>query len=143
MPWLGLKIKKEINELKDKIINKYSEKLYIGSPQKSDYAKWFSTLRQSFEGKPLYEENSFAYFSLDFMRFLLYRHLSKQKEDDLVDLLFSSPHKKELKDIAEIAFGRPVGQLIKTYLEEKAERTERKVLITGFVWKWKYVRIRT
>ena len=82
-------------------------------------------------------EDSFASFSLHFMRFLLYRHLSNKKEDDLIDRLFTSPHKKELKDIAG---NRPLvgGQLLKNYLREKADELANQILIPVSSTVWNY-----
>jgi hypothetical protein len=112
----------ELQELKDDIILKYREKLFKENPQKRKYSKWLDPLREFLKGDKLYQKDLFTEFSLHFMRFLLYRYLSNQNENFIVDRIFTSPHKKELKGSVQ---GKPCAELIKNYLVKEVQDIEK------------------
>ena len=103
---------------KETVVRNYRKEVFKGDPQKLEYAKLFGPLRKSFTRKLLHDKTSFNDFSLDFMRFLLYKYFSEQSKDFLFDHLFISPHKKELKDSPD---SKTTGESIKKYLRENIE----------------------
>ena len=84
----GLKDRQDILDQVSTIKNEYSKMFYFKSSRRDDYAKRLEPVKEMLKDEKVFQRNEFKEFSEKFMRFLLYKYLASQSEENIVKLLF-------------------------------------------------------